>query len=43
MTPISETQRARFYIYKKPKKLRNVYMYTSLFDEERVNFVRPKK
>ena len=28
MTPISETQRARFYIYKKPKKIaKRLYVY----------------
>ena len=27
MTPISERQRAHFYIYKKEKKLLNVYIY----------------
>ena len=27
MTPISERQRAQSYIYKKQKKMRNVYIY----------------
>ena len=27
MTPISETQHARFYIYKNQKQIRNIYIY----------------